>query len=282
MSMLVAAMTRTKNKFTSSLHKSESKVNSGEKQAEINSAAQAVATDVGEAAAEEPAGPSEAEDTFPTELQRQLSTFSCHDSEDEECESAPVADESVLGGLGTLVSLKEQLEKDKEDESLRRWKEQLLGSSAHLDSQVVEPEVKFLTLGMTSPGRPAIRIPLPLTSTRGVTFSLKEGSVYRLEFTFTVLHNIVSGLKYVHTVWKGGLQVDHTKIMLGTFSPQHKPYTQVMDEETTPSGLLARGSYTAKTKFVDDDEKCYLEIDYSFDIRKEWTHHRRGWSLGAF
>lgn len=74
------------------------------------------------------------------------------------------------------------------------------------DADVVEPEVKFQTLRLTSPGRPAITIPLPLTSTRGVTFSLKEGSVYRLEFIFTVLHNIVSGLKYVHTVWKGGLQ----------------------------------------------------------------------------
>lgn len=36
--------------------------------------------------------------------------------------------------------------------------------------------------------------------------------------------------------------------MLGTFSPQVAPYTHVMDEETTPSGVLARGAYTAKTK----------------------------------
>jgi Rho GDP-dissociation inhibitor len=71
---------------------------------------------------------------------------------------------------------------------------------------VVEPEVTFHTLGMTSPGRPVITIPLPLSNSRGVTFTLKEGSLYRLKFTFTVSHNIVSGLKYVHTVWKGGLQ----------------------------------------------------------------------------
>lgn len=36
--------------------------------------------------------------------------------------------------------------------------------------------------------------------------------------------------------------------MLGTFSPQIEPYTQIMEEETTPAGVLARGAYTAKTK----------------------------------
>ncbi|WVY94209.1 hypothetical protein V8G54_033297 [Vigna mungo] len=25
-----------------------------------------------------------------------------------------------------------------------------------------------------------------------------------------------------------------------------------------------------KDKFVDDDNKCYLEINYTFDIRKDW------------
>ncbi|CAL0309846.1 unnamed protein product [Lupinus luteus] len=26
-----------------------------------------------------------------------------------------------------------------------------------------------------------------------------------------------------------------------------------------------------KDKFLDDDNKCYLEINYTFDIRKEWA-----------
>lgn len=36
--------------------------------------------------------------------------------------------------------------------------------------------------------------------------------------------------------------------MLGTFSPQAELYTQVMDEETTPAGVFARGTYSARTK----------------------------------
>ena len=42
--------------------------------------------------------------------------------------------------------------------------------------------------------------------------------------------------------------VDSSKQMLGTFSPQAETYIHVMTEETTPSGMFARGSYSAKTK----------------------------------
>lgn len=36
--------------------------------------------------------------------------------------------------------------------------------------------------------------------------------------------------------------------MLGTFSPRKEPYAYELEEETTPSGYFARGSYYAKTK----------------------------------
>ena len=37
-------------------------------------------------------------------------------------------------------------------------------------------------------------------------FTLKEGSAYRLKFTFAVAGNIVSGLRYTNTVWKTGIR----------------------------------------------------------------------------
>ncbi|KAL3677847.1 hypothetical protein R1sor_020803 [Riccia sorocarpa] len=293
MSVLVAALAKTKN-FASLGSKSDSKSSKSDKSGKSKD----VAKDVAAASGASEAEPSDAtasviaeeekdsypeELGYPTELIRSFSKHSVADSETDD-ESENHTDEYVLGpnNLGPIVPLKDQLERDKEDESLRRWKEQLLGQ-VRLDSDSVEPEVKFLTLGMTSPGRADIIIPLPLQKdSKGVTFTLKEGSKYRLKFAFEVHNNIVSGLKYIHSVWKGNIQVDHTKVMLGTFSPQVEPYTHIMDEETTPSGVLARGSYTAKSKFVDDDDKCYLEIDYVFEIRKDWTHHQRKWSLGAF
>ncbi|XP_059660308.1 rho GDP-dissociation inhibitor 1-like [Cornus florida] len=169
-----------------------------------------------------------------------------------------------------LLPLKDQLEKDKDDESLRRWKEKLLGClEGDLNGQM-EPEVSFHSIGIISEDLGEINTPLPLdvsTSSR-VLFTLREGSQYRFKLTFTVLHNIVSGLTYTNTVWKGGLQVDQSKGMLGTFAPQREPYVHTLDEETTPSGVLARGIYSAKLKFEDDDRRCHMELKYSFEIRK--------------
>ncbi|CAL9150437.1 rho GDP-dissociation inhibitor 1-like [Musa acuminata AAA Group] len=203
-------------------------------------------------------------------LNRQMSEMSLYGTEEEE------EDEEGKGAkgieLGPRVSLKTEIEKDKDDDSLRRWKEQLLGS-VDLNSvgENLEPEVKILSLSILSPGRPDIVLPLPVVpNSKGVWFTLKEGSHYRLKFAFAVSNNIVSGLRYTNTVWKTGVKVERTKEMLGTFSPQPEPYTYETPEETTPSGLFARGSYSARTKFVDDDGKCYLEINYSFDIRREW------------
>jgi Rho GDP-dissociation inhibitor len=42
--------------------------------------------------------------------------------------------------------------------------------------------------------------------------------------------------------------VEKQKVMLGTFSPQQEPYTYEAEEDTTPSGIFARGSYSAKLK----------------------------------
>ncbi|KAI5066311.1 hypothetical protein GOP47_0018935 [Adiantum capillus-veneris] len=218
-------------------------------------------------------GPSSGEEFTAERLTRQMSTSSFLDSDDDvdgvASTTAVKAEDFVLG---PLLPLKQQLEKDKEDESLRRWKQQLLGS-IQLEGieDGVDPEVKVQSLSIISPGRQDIVINLPSSSSyKTHLFTLKEGSLYSLKFTFSVRHNIVSGLTYVHTVWKNGIRVDNNRVMLGTFAPQREPHVVVLEEETTPSGYLARGSYSAKTKFVDDDGRCHFEIEHTFDIRKDW------------
>ncbi|KAL4555406.1 hypothetical protein LXL04_038024 [Taraxacum kok-saghyz] len=195
------------------------------------------------------------------------SESSIYETEDEgEDSQTPKID------LGPQFTLKEQFEKDKDDESLRKWKEQLLGNvDINTVGESLEPEVKIISLSILSPGRSDIVLAIPEDGKpNGPWFTLKEGSRYSLRFSFQVCRNIVSGLKYTNNVWKTGVKVDGVKQMLGTFSPQQEAYTYDMPEETTPSGYFARGSYSAKTKFVDDDGKCYLEINYTFDIRKDW------------
>ncbi|KAH9287964.1 hypothetical protein KI387_032081, partial [Taxus chinensis] len=137
-----------------------------------------------------------------------------------------------------------------EDESLRRWKEQLLGCVDYDSAEEkMEPEVTFQSLGIISSGNPEIKFPLPLVkSSNDISLTLKEGCNYYVKFSFMVHHNIVCGLSYVNTVWKAGLKVDHIRHMVGTFSPRREPYVHDLEEETAPSGVLARGSYMAKTK----------------------------------
>lgn len=172
-----------------------------------------------------------------------------------------------------LVPLHHHLHKDQDDESLRRWKEKLLGCvEGDIDGQV-EPEVIFHSIGIISNDLGEINTSLPLDEEQSnkVLFSLKEGSEYRLKLKFTVKHNIVSGLAYSNTVWRAGIQVDQSEGMLGTFAPQQLPYVHILEEETTPSGALARGVYLAKLKFVDDDKKCHMEQSYTFEIKKATT-----------
>ncbi|PWA53479.1 immunoglobulin E-set superfamily protein [Artemisia annua] len=211
---------------------------------------------------------SEVEDSgVVTMINRNMSESSVSITEDDD-------DEDVHGKLeiGPRKTLKEQYEADKDDESLMRWKEQLLGSvDINAVAETLDPEVKILSLAIVSPGRQDLVLPIPDTAKiKGTWFTLKEGSRYTIRFTFQVRNNIVSGLKYTNTVWKTGLKVDRTKEMIGTFSPQQELYTHEIPEDTTPSGMLARGSYSAKTKFLDDDGKRYLELNYIFDIRKDW------------
>lgn len=190
--------------------------------------------------------------------------------EEEEAEEAQIADLCANFVPPPLVPLVHHLEKDKDDESLRRWKEQLLGFvKGDLNGQV-EPEVKFYSMEIMSIDLGENNTPLPLdeSQTSKVLFSLQEGSQYRFKLTFTVKYNIVSGLAYSNTVWRAGVQVDQSDGMLGTFGPREEPYVHLLDEETTPSGALARGVYSAKLRFLDDDKKCHMELNYTFEITK--------------
>ena len=76
-----------------------------------------------------------------------------------------------------------------------------------LNVENLEPEVKILSLTIVSPGREDLVLPLPEDGDpKGLWFTLKEGSPYTLRFCFQVSNNLVSGLRYMNTVWKTGLK----------------------------------------------------------------------------
>ncbi|THG08382.1 hypothetical protein TEA_012755 [Camellia sinensis var. sinensis] len=117
-----------------------------------------------------------------------------------------------------------------DDESLRRWKEQLFGSvDVNAVEETLEPNVKILSLTALCPGRSDLVFEIPANEDpKGVWFTLKENTCYHMRFSIQVSNNIVSGLSYINTVWK---TVDSSKQMLGIFSPQVVPYIYEMPEE---------------------------------------------------
>lgn len=72
----------------------------------------------------------------------------------------------------------------------------------------LDPEVKFHSIGILSEDFGEIVTPLPVEDNQNgrTLFTLREGSRYQLKLQFSVMHNLVSGLTYSNTVWKGGFQ----------------------------------------------------------------------------
>lgn len=126
---------------------------------------------------------------------------------------------------------------------------------------------------------------------------------------FKVQHHILSGLKYVQVVKRMGVSnkmqemivscpvtrttAFETRLMhgQGSYSPNttdKQEYEKkcmspplhahhclllirlVVESETAPSGMLARGHYNAVSKFIDDDQVTHLKFEWSFDIKKDW------------
>eukprot|EP00294_Goniomonas_avonlea_P009765 CAMPEP_0114559850 /NCGR_PEP_ID=MMETSP0114-20121206/11140_1 /TAXON_ID=31324 /ORGANISM="Goniomonas sp, Strain m" /LENGTH=204 /DNA_ID=CAMNT_0001745345 /DNA_START=12 /DNA_END=626 /DNA_ORIENTATION=- len=180
------------------------------------------------------------------------------------------------------VGISDLMKQDAEDESLRRYKEQLLGAAAQGAnvSPADDPRrvvlQEFRIIFEDKPGNDTVyqlSNAADLQKLKTTPFILKEKCNYKIQITFRVQHEIVSGLKYLNTVYKKGIRVGKEELMIGSYGPQAEPHVVTFprrDWEQAPSGMLARGSGTAKSKFVDDDGQTHLEFEYCFDLKKDW------------
>ena len=173
--------------------------------------------------------------------------------------------------MAKQVDLKSQLELDADDEALNRWKQSLVGRG----SVVADDPRKVIIVGMALvvEGRPDIELsldtPEAVAALKKSPFILKEGSTYRMRIRFKVQHDVVLVFKYQQVVSKMGMKNKSTT-MIGSFPPGPDVQEFVFEEETVPSGMIARGSYKAQARFFDDDNVTHLEFPYSFDIKKKW------------
>uniref|UniRef100_A0A7S2F4P2 Rho GDP-dissociation inhibitor n=2 Tax=Octactis speculum TaxID=3111310 RepID=A0A7S2F4P2_9STRA len=97
---------------------------------------------------------------------------------------------------------------------------------------------------------------------------LKQGSNYKFRVSFKVQHEIVTGLKFTTKVSKMGVNMSNDNIVLGSYAPQSDTHNFEFprnDWLETPSGMMARGNYTAKCQFSDGNNVQH--IDYSYPVK---------------
>uniref|UniRef100_A0AAV1T1J1 Rho GDP-dissociation inhibitor n=1 Tax=Peronospora matthiolae TaxID=2874970 RepID=A0AAV1T1J1_9STRA len=177
-----------------------------------------------------------------------------------------------------IESVDELLAKDAEDESLRRYKERLLGVAAHGDRGdecdtrrvvVKEFKIEFLEDGNEDLVY-KLSTPEGVELMRTTPFVLTESCRYRFVISFQVNKTIVSGLHFCTNVKKAALAT-HDKIVLGSYAPRSESYVFVFPRREwmkAPSGLFYRGKYTGKFTFIDDDHIKHLEQLYMFEIKR--------------
>lgn len=66
--------------------------------------------------------------------------------------------------------------------------------------------------------------------------TLKEGSSYRIKLEFYVQRDIISGLRFVQSSYKGPLRTDKSIYMLGSRAPKGELQEYISEKELTPSG----------------------------------------------
>ncbi|KAG0216553.1 hypothetical protein BGX28_000067 [Mortierella sp. GBA30] len=141
--------------------------------------------------------------------------MSSHQEEDE------FATTSTGYKPGQKKSLTELENLDADDDALRRWKESLGVKSAGVSKLDDPHNVKVLFLILKVEGRPDVLLDLSQSAEdlKKQSFTIKEGTEYRLVVKFKVQHEVVSGLKYKHVVKRMGVAGNHYK---ASMMPKHQ------------------------------------------------------------
>ncbi|XP_008303738.1 rho GDP-dissociation inhibitor 1 [Stegastes partitus] len=185
------------------------------------------------------------------------------------------ADSAVNYKPPAQKSLQEIQELDKDDESLRKYKEALLGGAGVVTvSDPGAPNVQVTRMTLlceTAPQPLVLDLQGDLEGFKKNPFVLKEGVEYRIKINFKVNKEIVSGLKYIQQSFRKGVKVDKSDYMVGSYGPRpNEEYEFLTTMEESPKGMLARGTYNIKSKFTDDDKHDHLSWEWSLTIKKDW------------
>ncbi|RVE69275.1 hypothetical protein OJAV_G00076150 [Oryzias javanicus] len=170
-------------------------------------------------------------------------------------------------------SLQEIQQMDKDDESLVKYKQTLLGPEAvTTDPSGPNVEVTRLTLVCDEAPEPiTMDLTGDLSALKEKSFTLQEGVKYRLKIHFKVNREIVSGLKYRHVTYRKGVKINKVVCMVGSYGPRGEEQEFLCPADETLKGVLSRGQYLVKSCFTDDDKNIHLAWEWNINISKDWN-----------
>eukprot|EP00768_Dysnectes_brevis_P009665 gnl/Dysnectes_brevis/995_a1110_5375.p1 GENE.gnl/Dysnectes_brevis/995_a1110_5375~~gnl/Dysnectes_brevis/995_a1110_5375.p1 ORF type:complete len:201 (-),score=57.71 gnl/Dysnectes_brevis/995_a1110_5375:37-606(-) len=182
------------------------------------------------------------------------------------------SDETAYSGA-RKITMDDALRADADDESLQRWKAALVSSTAsgvRAEKQVVFTRLTISSSDLSSPLEFSFDQIRAANLAKTSLFTLKEKRDYVITFYWRVFNEIVMGLNCVNIVYRRGIRLQKQQLMFGCFAPQEEEHCYHMAEATVPSGILARGTWSAKAVFNDDDGNRHGECEYIFTIGKTW------------
>ncbi|KAI8322260.1 rho-gdp dissociation inhibitor [Martensiomyces pterosporus] len=176
--------------------------------------------------------------------------------------------------VGEKKTLTEFQTLDANDDSLNKWKASLgLGQSATAAFPDDPRKVIVKSLILKSGSKVIemdVSTPQAIEALKNNVIVIKEGVTYSFTIQFWIQHEVVSGLKFLQRVTRKGIRVDKMEEMCGSYGPKSEPQGKEFPSAEAPSGMLARGKYSVKSKFIDDDMHTHLEWEWTMEIKRDW------------
>lgn len=192
------------------------------------------------------------------------------DIPEEEIKNLQVEDDAETPGYKAPAqkALSEIQALDADDESLNKYKEQLLGKAGDVKDEGGH-NVLVKTLVLRVEGRDDVVLDLT-GDLKELKIAVKEGITFRLVVGFRVQREIVAGLRFKYNILRKGIKIISSSQMVGSYAPQSDAYAFVCPPEEIASGMLYRGTYNIKCLFTDDDKYEYLKWEFKLIVDKSW------------
>ncbi|EDO36831.1 predicted protein [Nematostella vectensis] len=167
---------------------------------------------------------------------------------------------------------------DADDEALVKYKQTLLGVTPEElpkgpKNVVVEKVAIVPTDEKGNPVRDPIELDLigDISKLKDSPITIKEGTYYKIKIIFKVYNDqIISGLRLHNLFYRKGIRVTKDSFMVGSYGPKFEPHEYLTPIDEAPKGMMARGKYIIRSKFIDDDKNSHLEWEWAIEIKKDW------------